>query len=506
MEFDALKDLVQIITRNKTKHIELLGNSEKPSSLLDQLYDGISKGAFKDDAQAVMHLYGVSNPKDANYRKLKTRLIRQLVNTSFFIDTNQPLYTDRVRAAASCYKDFAAAYLLWTRNDAKKVGIYLFEQCLEQAIKYEFVELAADVTRVLRMYYARTVGDPVLREQYTDLHRKYEETRRSEMLAFDYHETLVNYYLVKRSPNEEVHRIATLYYEELVLLAEKTDTSSFYYFTFQIGIIKCFSVNDCSEALLICNKALDVLVPRKNTNRGALFSVAVQKILCLTQLRIFDEECDKTVVFCLENVAEGDYNWFKLMEAHFHYCLYDRRYEDAFSIYTRAVQQPRFELLGGSVRDDWRLYGSYLHLLAQMKKLDADQVAQVDGPFRFAKFSNDFSVLNKDKEGMNIPMVLLPVLYSLAQGNYLDSGLSLEALDKYRQRYLENDLNRRSAIFVKMLIALAKREFEQASADRKIQRELEELKAQPPQLSRQTFAVEVIPYEDLWEMLTETGT
>ncbi len=84
MEFDALKDLVQIITRNKTKHIELLGNSEKPSSLLDQLYDGISKGAFKDDAQAAMHLYGVSNPKDANYRKLKTRLIRQLVNTSFY--------------------------------------------------------------------------------------------------------------------------------------------------------------------------------------------------------------------------------------------------------------------------------------------------------------------------------------------------------------------------------------------------------------------------------------
>lgn len=247
-------------------------------------------------------------------------------------------------------------------------------------------------------------------------------------------------------------------------------------------------------------------MPRKNTNRGALFSVAVQKILCLTQLRIFDEECNKTVAFCMEQVIEGNYNWFKLMEAHFHYCLYARRYVDAFSIYARAVQHPRFELLGGSARDDWRLYGGYLHLLAQMKKLDADKVAEVDGPFRFTKFSNDFSVLNKDKEGMNIPLVLLLVLYSLAQGNYQDSGPSLEALDKYRQRYLENDLNRRSAIFVKMLAALARREFEQASADRKIQKELEELKAEAPQLSRQTFAVEVIPYEDLWEMLTETAT
>ncbi len=305
----------------------------------------------------------------------------------------------------------------------------------------------------------------------------------------------------RRSPSNR-HQ----YCEELLPLAEGVDTSAFYYFTFQIGVIKCFSVNNCSEALLICNRALDVLAPRKNTNRGALFSVAVQKILCLTQLRIFDEECDKTVAFCMEQVTEGDYNWFKLMETHFHYCLHARRYTDAFSIYTRAVQQLRYDLLGGSARDDWRMYGGYLHLLAQLKKLDAEKVVAVDGAFRFTKFNNDFSILNKDKEGMNIPLVLLPMMYSLVQGNYLDSGLSLEALDKYRQRYLENDLNRRSAIFVKMLTALAKREFEQASADRKIQKELEELKAQPPQLSRQTFAVEVIPYEDLWEMLTQTAT
>jgi len=393
-----------------------------------------------------------------------------------------------------------------TRNDAKKAGIYLLEQTLEQAIKYEFVELAADIVRVIRMYYARALGDSALHEQYTSLHRKYEEIRRLEMLAFDYHENLVNYYVVKRSPNQDVHQIATQYYEELLPLAEKTDTSAFYYYTFQIGVIKCFSINDCNEALSICNKALDILESRKNTNKGALFSIALQKILCLTQLRIFDGQCEETIAFCMNHVTEGDYNWFKLMEAHFHYCLYARRYEEALAIYAKAIQQARYELLGGNARDDWHLYGGYLHLLAQLKKLDAQKVIQVDGTFRFAKFSNDFSILNKDKEGMNIPLVLLPVLYSLTPGAKKESDFSEEGLDKYRQRYLENDLNRRSAIFVKMLMALAKREFEQASADRKIQRELEELKTLPPELARQTFAIEIIPYEDLWEMLTKRSS
>lgn len=503
MEFDALKDLVQIITRNRAKQLDLLGSSGKSSNLLDEFYDGISKGILKDDAQAAMHFYGVNNPKDANYRKLKTRLIRLLVNTSFFIDTNQALYTDRVRAASNCYKDFAGAYLLLVRNDAKKAGIFLLEQTLEQAIKYEFVELAADITRALRVHYARGAGDAALLEEYTNLHRKYEEIRRSETLAFDYYETLANYYLVKRSPDEDVHRIAAQYYEELLPLSEKSDTSAFYYYTFQIGVIKCFSVNDCAGALAICNQALDILVPRKNTNRGALFSVAVQKILCLTQLRIFDGECDKTVTFCLEHVTEGDYNWFKLMEAYFHFCLHARRYDDALSIFTRATTHARHELLAGNARDDWRLYGGYLHLLALFGKLDQTQVETVAGPLKFSKFQSDFLILDKDKEGMNIPKMFLPVLYKLAEGTFWDSDISTDGLDKYRQRYLENELNRRSAIFMKLIIALTKKGFNPKLAERKIQQELDDLKALPPELSRQTFAVEVIPYEDLWEMLTE---
>ena len=501
MDFDALKDLIQIISRHKAKQIELLGGAGKPSNMMDELYDGISKGKFVDDAQAAAHFYGVPDPKDASYRKLKLRLVRQLVNTSFFIDTNQPMYTDRARAVSNCYKDFAAAYLLLVRNDAKKAGIYLLEQSLEQAIKYEFVELAADISRILRVHYARAIGDPVTHEQYVTLHRKYEEMRRLEILAFDYYEHLVTYYVVRRSPNEEVHRMATLYYEELLPMADKVNTSSFYYFTFQIGVIQCFSVNDCEGVLSICTRALDILEHRKNTNKGALFSIALQKILALTQMRQFDDACEKTVAFCLERVTEGDYNWFKLMEAHFHYCLHARRYEDALSIYTTAVQQPRYELLGGNTRDDWHLYGGYLHLLAMFGKCAAQKVEAAAGQFRYAKFINTFSILDKDKEGMNIPLLLLPVVYNIAKGTFLDSGISIEGLDKYRQRYMENDMNRRSAIFVKMLIALIKRNYEQSNADRKIQKELAELKTKPLELSRQTFAVEVVPYEDLWEML-----
>lgn len=67
---------------------------------------------------------------------------------------------------------------------------------------------------------------------------------------------------------------------------------------------------------------------------------------------------------------------------------------------------------------------------------------------------NQFESLTKDREAFNIPLLFFPILYNLVEGNYEDYGRSEDALDKYRQRYLENDLNKRSASFLKILLAL----------------------------------------------------
>ena len=236
MDFDVLKDLVQTITRNKIKSIEVLGNPGEEKSRTELMYDGISSGKFKSEEDIAKHFFK-TDPKDPNYRKLKNKLIRQLINTAFFIDVNQASFNERAKAYYTAYKDFAAASILMYRNTGKS-GIYLFQLVLEQAIKYEFTELATDVSRILRRDYARIAGDPERSQYYGNLYRKYEEKRRYENLAIDYYETLSSYYITKRSPNENIHLRASEYYDELLPLIESVDTSTFYYYTYVIGIIK----------------------------------------------------------------------------------------------------------------------------------------------------------------------------------------------------------------------------------------------------------------------------
>ncbi|MBK6931449.1 MAG: hypothetical protein IPH12_11510 [Saprospirales bacterium] len=504
MEFDVLRDLVQIITRNKVKQIEVLGNPGLEESRIDEFYDNIAKSRFQTDDDAARHFFG-TDEKDPNYRKLRNRLIRQLINTSFFIDVNQPMFNERGKALYHCYRDYVAAYFLMTR-DAHKASVYLLQQVLEQTIKFEFTELTADICRMLRSQYARTPGDPSNHDRYSPMHRLYEEKRYWEIKAFDYHENLIHYYISGRSTNEDIHEMASQYYSELLPKAIEIDTLQYYMFTYNVGVIKYLSVNNCSQTITICDQALHILQNRRITNRGALLSFAIQKLACLTQLRIFDDG-DKTAQYCLDLAVEGEYNWFRVLETQFYYHMYTRQYNEALAVFEKVIQHPRYSVLSGSTRDMWTLHGGYLHLLAALGKLEPTEVAKVAGYYMpsTSRYSNDFEILDKEKEGMNIPLVLLPVLFSIARGNFEEEeyGRSVEALDKYRKRYLENDTNRRSAIFLKMILALSQKEFDGDRAKRKMQKEWQLLQQEPPQIAGQSFAVEIIPYEDIWQMLLE---
>lgn len=502
MDFVALIDLVKTVTKNKVKNIEVLGNAGSEPNLVETLYDAIGKGKVTSDEEAAKLLYGKKEDgKSVNYLRTRNRLVRQLINTSLFIDINQPMFNERAKAYYNCYRDFASAFILMLR-EAQLAATSLWEQTLIVATKYEFVDLCADIAFQLRRQYARHTVDPTKHEKMAVLHREFEEKRRLEMLAFDYYETLIDYYLVRRSPNEEVHKLASTYFDELRPLSEQADTSQFLLYMFYVGLIKYFSINDCNGALIICDECLATIGPRKNTNRTSIVGISLQKIACLIQLRRFDTDCDETVQYCLSLVEEGHLNWFRTHELHLHYCLFAHRYNDALEIYSKASQQEKFDSQTGTMRDNWQLYGGYLHLLAALGKLDTKKVEQAVGPFRYGRLNNEINIVGKDKQGMNIPLILLPVIYALVKGDFQDKDISPEGLDKYRKRYLNTEMNRRSAAFLNLLLAFAKKEYASASAERKIKKELEVLASEQPQVAGQSFAVEIIPYEDLWEMMT----
>ena len=111
MDFDLLKDLAQTLTRNKLKQIEVLGNPDQENSRTQLFFEGLLNDKFKSEEE-IARFFGQTSAKDPNYRKLKNKLVRQMLNTVFFVDVNQPSFNERLKAYFACYRDFAAAFVL----------------------------------------------------------------------------------------------------------------------------------------------------------------------------------------------------------------------------------------------------------------------------------------------------------------------------------------------------------------------------------------------------------
>ncbi len=499
MDFEAFRDLVRLNAPNQVKSIELVLHGEKEDEELESLYLGIHKGKFASDFDAAEQIFG-TNEKDPRYKRLRIRLIKQLNSTIFFTATQEANYNDRTKAYFNCYRDFAAANIMIARG-ASRPATVLLQQILTLSLRFEFTPLTSDVSRMLRYIAVRSMNDQLREDKYIELSRQYEEKRHWESIAQGYEEDLLRHYISKRSPNAKVHQLATQYYEKLSAKVKEIDTAQFYQLTYSVGIIKYFSINQCGEALKICEQAIGVLLGRESIHRGALSIFYLQKLLCLTQLRQFDGAGDACAAELFQLNEAGNFNWFRAMGIYFHHKIYARQYEAALELYRQAVEHERFEALPANVKDEWVLYGGYLHLLAAFGRLDAEAVTAAVGPLRMIRWINEVIVLDKEKDGMNIPVVLLPVLFAAVSKDYEAFDISNEALEKYRQRYLNNDLNRRSSAFLKMVIAWREREYREAETERMIAKEMEVLKSETPEISRQSFAVEIVPYEDLWDCL-----
>lgn len=497
--------MTAVVNRNKVKNIEILGSSKgKKETLVNRLYDGIVKGKYADDEAAMLDLFPEDEEQRNKYRKLKYRLTRQLINTTFFIDTKQAGFTDRTKAFYNCYRDFSAAYILLTRG-AYQSSFYLLKRVLEHAEHYEFIELAAEVCSHLRKISARFAKSKQDVKKIEDLHRKYERMRSVEAKAFDFYEDLIKDFFRPNMNSEKLHKQASIYYKELEPLAGEEQSAGFSFYLSQVGYINFVTVNDSASLLNLNYTLLPEILKKRGASAFHKFIIVAQRLECLTQLRIETDKFNKNIPkFCLElaEPLKGSASWSNAHLLGTYNAFYTNNFKRALELFNAITNSQFYKNLPETTQEKWRLIAGYLHLLAELDQLDKAQVREIVGEFKFNKFINDFEHIDRDRGGLNIPLLLLPILFQLAKGNFKEEfGRSIEALDKYRIRYLNTDANARSATFMKLLLAYTQAPYQPEHTARAIQRHLEKLQNQPLAVIGQEFVVEVIPYEDLWVML-----
>ncbi|MCB0570586.1 MAG: hypothetical protein KDC66_12510 [Phaeodactylibacter sp.] len=496
-----LLDLVNIVTRTKIRSVELIGDNSDGSSKLQEFYNLLAEGRFSDDDEAAGYFYG-ADKNAPSYQKLRKTFKDRLVNSLFVIDLKQASYTDRQKAYYECYKEWAAAKILFGKN-ARTAAVGIARKLLKIAKKYEFTELIVDISHTLRLFHGTIEGDYKKFQQYNEDFKAYERLWLQENHAEEYFIELSIGFINSKSTKTDFQDKARAYFEEIQPALEQFDSYQLHLCGRLIEASIHTSVNDYQNTLGVCERAITFFEKKGFVASVPLQVFHYQKFICHIQLREFDK-ARHAAEQCLAYLEEGKFNWFKLYELYFLLYTHSGEYQKARDILNRIMPHPDFSGLPGNVQETWKISEAYLYFLECAGQLaPQQQEAATTSTFRLSKFLNEMEVFTKDKQGMNIPILIIELLLGIANRKYGNIIDRMEAIDKYRTRYLREEEIIRSNHFLKMLLQAPKNAFRRAEVEARAAEDFKALSDIPIEMANQTFEIEIVPYEKLWEYVLD---
>lgn len=496
-----LIDLVHIVTKPKLRTVELIHDAHNSSSKLAEFYHNIASGQFQDDDDAASYLYQADKNAPV-YQKLRKNLRDRLINSLFLIDLKQASYTDRQKAYYECCKEWAAVKILFGKN-AHNAAIAMARKVLKLVRKFEFTELNVDICHTLRLFYGTIDGDFSKYQQYDEESSVAEQLWVLENRAERYYIDLSIGAVNSKATKTEYQAKARQYYKELVQYLLLYNSYQLHFCTFLIESGIYSSVNDYQGTIQVCDRAIQFFLQKEYKAAIPLQVFLYQKAICLVQLRDF-EGAKKNAEECLKHLDEGTFNWFKTCELSFTLGMHEGNYDKSRELLALVLNHGYFDDLPENIQGFWKIAEAYLHYLVLVAKLGpATSSLAKKRKFRPSKFFNELRVFTTDKQGMNIHLIFLEILFFIANRQFEELIDRVEALDKYRIRYLQELDVRRCNYFLKMLLLIPKCAFNKALILQKTEPDYQALLALPIELANQTFEIEILPYEKIWADLMD---
>lgn len=495
-----LKDLIRVVSKHKIKQIEIIGNnSTEVDSKFQQLYDLVESGSISSDNDAMNILYPDHTNGSASYSKLKNRLKNRLINTLFFIDINQPQFTDIQQAFFTCNKNWLAIRVLLSRG-ARAPGIRLAENTIRVALKFEFTELIIYIAKQLRLQYSIVSAND---KKY----RHYSSVLDSALVDLDAESTAEKYYseIMKEfsesqaSINEEKLKKVAEYSNKLKKDYADIDSFSFIRTSYLLHIIRYQTSSEFEKAIDACMEAISIIENKPYQSNAAVFSFNLRLLSCYIQIRKY-KEADTLAEHYSNSLTSGSYDWYIIQLYQFLSNSHSKNYNKCFTILQKAISHPKFKTFYANHKQIWYINQAFTHFLYQVGEIDRNSVGP-NSQFRLYKFLNNIPIYSKDKRGINISILIVHVLLLLQQRKYSKIIDRVDALNQYCHRYLRRDDTFRANCFIKSLLQMPKSDFNRIRTERYAAKYISKLNTMPLNIADQGIEVEIVPYEDLWEMV-----
>ncbi len=503
-----MKNLIEvskIITMKKIRKIEIFDDNslKNKSSKFNEFYDQLTSNKFRNDRDAATALYGCS-PKDARYRQLKSRFRRRLLNTLFFLDINKAQTSNYDRALYTCHREWAQIMIL-QQYQAHQSAESLTKSLFTVAQKYNLTDIALNCLRLLREY-AAGVGDSKAYTEYNNRAEEYSRIQRAEMQAEELYQQVMIDYMRTLGIDEETDKRIEQYSNTLLALSEEFSSSTIMLHAYLVWAIRFEMRNDHDTLLEICDRAIQAIESSPdNYPQDKLLNFQTKKMLAYLHLQDYNKG-QRSAEGVLQGCKEGTEEWLHFMEYYLLLALHTAQYIQALAIFNRAATKTSFRKLDSRLRDRWSLYEAYIHFANSLTHVGA-KVAALRGMkgFQLASFLQDEQGIVPKGKVLQLMSIVLQIMFLLQKRKLNLVDAQIQKLQYIANRQLKKGVHNRHIQFVRLLQQLRKANYD-----------LEELKGTEKYLQRMantpfryrglTEQLEIIPYEQLWPLVTTALT
>ncbi|AMM52417.1 hypothetical protein TH61_16175 [Rufibacter sp. DG15C] len=486
---EELKKLVQIIQKRGASDSQLLNFKLKRPNKEWLLFDGLANGLIKSEEDALSLLY----PEDSStaaFKMVKSRLRKKLMNQLFFLDFQGNSIKSSHTLEQECLAKLYQARVL-INSGAYDLSLPLLRQVLATAQDYDFNDIASLALRSLLHTYTH-LGERTLfykvNEQLKELVPILSADQEAERLFLESKVELNHSISARKNHLAKVESVLKRL-EELWLQAQSYPTFDYYYL---LSIWAQELSGNFHEIVELTNASEELLQSKKvNAERfDHRYNKFIQVYAHLRAKKL--EEGIRLASQYEASFNPSSNNWFAFMENYTLLALHARQYEIAHMVLHKVLSNPFFKKITRMAQERWSLFEAYLHLVAPQR----------DKPFKWQNLVQNVPSYSKDKEGFNVAILILQVLYYVDMLDTEALEYRMEALKKYAHKHFKDSFSERSRIFFKLLALVVKADFDYIVAQKKGENLC--LKLQNTNPPGDAYAeIEIIPYEHLWELIIE---
>lgn len=492
-----LKLIVNFLDKAKVSHLEIFTRedfSENPSKM-GQLFKLVKNSDVATIDDLKQHLYQISE-KEWGLKKLLLRFKQKLSNTLFLVDTNSPLFTERTKAYYNCSKKMIAARLIHDRG-AGHLAYEMAEQAYEIATKYEFTDIRLYIVKYLQRRISVT-GDFQKFKKYFDLSEEISNLYFEENELEHYRNFIA--YSNNTNNKRSISKFNLFDKKYFIQKAYRNinEKSSIDLINYSSSII----TNELLEArkfneYKIISSTLFELIEKKPFFSSIAYEGVLVNLLKVDLITKDYENAVKLEKNYFAKINAGAFNWFVCYFVFILILLHCKKYAQANLNLNLVMNNKLFKAQPPIITEQFIIIQAYLYFIENLNT----KTLSKSGEFRISKFLNQVPEYSKDKEGTNISILLIQILYFLKEDKYSKIIDRIESLKLYSYRHLRKDENFRSQCFFRMLNEMVKADFRIKGTEFRTEKLYKKLVSVPIETFPNAAEREVIPYEDLWELI-----